>query len=108
MDVGASPVLRFRRGPKPDIDLAAMAFAVADFWGSVAPNSLSLSLRSLMVDRRSPGAVFRLDESSMHRSLEEVSGLVKGLSLRDDGAGGVDLVRTAQTPLSRLEEIAWQ
>jgi Protein of unknown function (DUF4007) len=108
MDVGASPVLRFRRGPKPDIDVAAMAFAVADFWRSEAPNSLSLSLRSLMVDPRSPGAVFRLDESSMHRSLEEVSGLVKGLSLRDDGAGGVDLVRSAQTPLSRLEEIAWQ
>jgi hypothetical protein len=106
-DVGTSPVIRFRRGPKPDIDVATMAFAVADFWRSVAPNSLSLSLRSLMVDRRSPGTIFRLDESSMHRALEELTAAVKGLSLRDDGAGGVDLVRSQQTALGRLEDVAW-
>ncbi|MGY3135353.1 hypothetical protein ACVWZM_006035 [Bradyrhizobium sp. USDA 4501] len=107
-DAGASPVIRFKRGPKPDIDVATTAFAVADFWRSVAPNSLSLSFRSLMVDRRSPGTVFRLDEASMHRSLVELTEVVRGLSLRDDGAGGVDLVRSQSTPLSRLEDAAWQ
>lgn len=107
VDAGASPVLRFRRGPKPDIDVATMAFAVSGFWQSVAPNSRSISLRSLMVDRRSPGAVFRLDESSMHGALQEMSDAAGGFSLRDDGAGGVDLVRSANAPLSKLEDVAW-
>jgi hypothetical protein len=107
VDAGASPVLRFKRGPKPDIDLPAMAFAVVDFWRWTAPNSLSLSLRSLMMDRRSPGAVFRLDESSLHRALEEITGVAKGFRLREDGSGGIDLVRSAETPLSILEELAW-
>ncbi|MFK4386985.1 DUF4007 family protein [Bradyrhizobium sp. USDA 223] len=107
-DFGANPVIRFRRGPKPDIDVATIAFAVADFWRLVAPNSLSLSFRSLMVDRRSPGTVFRLDEASMHRALEDLTGAVRGLSLREDGAGGVDLIRTQQMTLNRLEDVAWQ
>lgn len=107
VDAGASPVLRFRRGPKPDIDVATMAFAVSGFWQSVAPNSRSISLRSLMVDRRSPGAVFRLDESSMHGALQKMVDVAGGFSLRDDGAGGVDLVRSANAPLSRLEDVAW-
>lgn len=107
-DAGGQNVVKFRRGPKSDLDVRAAAFAVADFWKSSAVNSRTLSIRSLMLDRRSPGVVFRLDEASMHELVESLCAETKGLALREDGAGGLDLVSTgSQAPHMRLEELSW-
>jgi hypothetical protein len=109
IDEGAGySIVKFRRGPKLDLDVRAMAFAVADFWSSVAAKSKTLSMRSLMLDRRSPGVVFRLDEGSMHGHLEALCAETKGLSLREDGAGGIDLVASASlVPHAVLQEFSW-
>jgi hypothetical protein len=107
-DAGGRNVVKFRRGPKQDLDLRAAAFAVADFWKTSAVNSRTLSMRTLMLERRSPGVVFRLDEASLHGLLESLCSNMKGFSLREDGAGGIDLVSTsAQAPHLRLEEFSW-
>jgi hypothetical protein len=52
--------------------------------------------------------VFRLDEASMHELVESLCAETKGLTLREDGAGGLDLVSTgSQSPHLRLEELSW-
>lgn len=108
-DGGGTTVVKFLRGPKADLDARAMAFAIADFWRTSAANSKSLSLRSLMLDRRSPGVVFRLDEASMHSQLEGLCKETKGLELREDGAGGLDIIATSsRAPHTLLEDLAWR
>jgi hypothetical protein len=107
-DTGGGAVVRFRRGPKADLDERAMAFALADFWRTSAVNSRTISMRSLMLDRRSPGVVFRLDEGSMHGLLEGVCTKTKNLALRQDGVGGIDLVASgSRPPHQTLEEFSW-
>lgn len=108
-DVGGQHIVRFRRGPKPELDEASLAFAIADYWKTTDATSRTISLRSLMLGRRSPGAVFRLDEASMHVLLDRLCSRMKGFAMREDGAGGVDLVcsETAAPP-GRLERFAWQ
>jgi hypothetical protein len=108
-EVSGQTVLRFRRGAKPDLDAKVLAFAVADFWKSAGPGSRTISLRSLMLDRRSPGTVFRLDEASMHSLLDNLCSRLQGFAMRDDGVGGVDLVCNDGRPAhERLERFAWQ
>ncbi len=102
-----TPTLRLSRGPKPTLDVPAFAFALHDFWTGTAPGSGALSLRSLMLSRRSPGMVFALDEASLHERLEAVCQAAGDLELRDDGAGGVDLAATRAGALERLEHLAW-
>ncbi|MCZ0942389.1 MAG: DUF4007 family protein [Gammaproteobacteria bacterium] len=94
-----------KRGPKPQLDVGAFAFALSDYWQGVAPGSRSLSIRSLLVDRRSPGVVFRLDEGSLLVCLEELCEL-SGMQMRSDGTGGMDLVGNGQSK-ERLEWVAW-
>jgi Protein of unknown function (DUF4007) len=102
-----TPTLRLLRGPKPTLDLPAFAFAIHDFWTGTAPGSRAMSLRSLMLTRRSPGMVFALDEAGMHERLDALCRASDSLELRDDGAGGVDLVATSDCAFAELERLAW-
>jgi hypothetical protein len=101
------PTVRFARGPKPDLDVRAFAYTIHDFWTGTAPSSRTISLRSLMLERRAPGPIFRLDESSLHEHLEALCAAVHGFELREDGAGGLDLVVASLVDIDRLEELAW-
>jgi hypothetical protein len=102
-----TPTIRLSRGSKPTLDLPALAFALHDFWTGTAPDSSSIALRSLMLARRSPGLVFALDEASLHERLAALCVAIGSLELRDDGAGGVDLVATRPNALADLEAVAW-
>lgn len=102
-----TPTIRLSRGSKPTLDLPALAFALHDFWTGTAPNSSAIALRSLMLARRSPGMVFALDEASLYERLAALCVMTGGLELRDDGAGGVDLVTTRPNALADLEAVAW-
>jgi hypothetical protein len=106
-DVSGTPTIRFRRGEKASLDSGSFAYAVRDFWSSKAANSRVLSIRSIMFDPVGPGAVFRLDEGSVFTLLSAVCSETKSLELREDGAGGVDIVARQANPLSVLEEIVW-
>lgn len=104
--VNGQTLVSVKRGPKPLLDVRAFAFALNDYWQGTAPGSQSLSVRSLLVDRRSPGVVYRLDEGSLVACLEELCGM-SGLQLRSDGAGGMDVIGGAQVK-ECLEEVAWR
>ena len=103
---GGVAAYRLPRGPRPSLDVGALAFALADYWAGVAPGSRTLSLRSLSLGRRSPGAVFRLDETSMHGALDALCARTRRLSLVDDGTGGLDLVCRGEMA-RELEGVAW-
>lgn len=100
-------VVRLPRGRKPDLGTPAFAFALRDFWNGTAPNSRSISMRSLLLDRRSPGAAFRLDETALHERLEEVTAATSGIELREDGAGGLELMARSTAYARELDRLAW-
>jgi hypothetical protein len=102
-----TPTLRLSRGPKPTLDLPAFAFALHEFWTGTAPGSRAMSLRLLMLSRRSPGMVFALNEAGLYERLEALCRASNKLELQDDGAGGVDLVVTGDGAFAQLEEMAW-
>ena len=104
--VNGQTLVSVRRGPKPLLDVGAFAFALNDYWQGTAPGSRSLSVRSLLVDRRSPGVVYRLDEGSLLACLEELC-RISDMHMRSDGAGGMDVVGDRQVK-KRLEEVAWR
>ncbi|MCY4189704.1 MAG: DUF4007 family protein [Bryobacterales bacterium] len=103
--VNGQTLVSVKRGPKPLLDAGAFAFALNDFWRGAAPGSRSLSVRSLLVYRRSPGGVYRLDEGSLLTCLEELCGM-SGLEMRSDGTGGMDVVANMEVK-ERIEEVAW-
>lgn len=102
-----TPTIRLSRGPKPTLDLPALAFALHDFWVGTAPGSTTIAMRSLMLARRSPGMVFALDEANLHERLAALCAATGGFELREDGAGGVDLVTTRRDALAELGTLAW-
>ena len=104
---GGVPTIRLNRGRKGGLDCRAVAFALADHWRAVAPNSLALTMRSIMLDRLSPGSAFRLDEATMHGLLEEICDRSGHLALRGDGIGGLELVCTGAEGPQELERLAW-
>ena len=104
--VNGQTLVSLKRGPKPLLDVKAFAFALNDYWQGAAPGSRSLSVRSLLVDRRSPGVIYRLDEGGLLACLEELCEM-SGMEMRSDGAGGMDVVGDADVN-ERLEEVAWR
>ena len=103
---GGVPTVRLARGPKPTLDARALAFILQDFWRGNAATSATLSLRSLTLSRAAPGAVLLLDESGLYDALENLCSQSSQLTLRGDGAGGLDLT-SAREPWPELRNIAW-
>jgi len=101
------PSVRMSRGARAGLDAGAFAFALLDFWRGAAAGSRSLSVRSLMLERRSPGSILRLDETALHEQLLSVCARTGALRLREDGAGSTDLVATTDDHLEQLERLAW-
>jgi hypothetical protein len=101
-----STIISFNRGPKPDLRLSDLAFALRDFWVGTASESTRLSMRALQLDKRSPAAIFRLDENSLHIMVEELA-RETGLVIESDGAGGAALLSPSGGHLERLEALAW-
>lgn len=104
---GGVATIRLNRGRKRGLEGRTLAFALADHWRCAAPGSNALTLRSIILDRVSPGSVFRLDEVTMHDLLEEVCSRSTALTLRNDGIGGLELVSSRGAGPKELEKIAW-
>ena len=104
--VNGQTYVSVKRGVKPLLDTGAFAFALNDYWKGMASGSRSVSVRSLLVDRRSPGVVFRMNEGWLHACVEELCHAT-GLQMRSDGAGGLNLVDREGGATKRLEEVAW-
>ena len=107
-DVAGTPTVRFRRGPQAGLGASDLAFALRDFWEESDAGARSLTFRSVMLDRRSPGVVLGLDETTAHHLVAELCEASDGaLVLREDGAGGLDLACPSGSPLRILENLAW-
>jgi hypothetical protein len=102
-----TPTIRFHRGPKPGIDFQAFAYALGDFWKTTDVHSDTLSLRSLMLHKKGPGTVFRLDEASVHGYLLGICDQTN-LELVEDGVGGFMVTSTKGRPVEEFERVAWQ
>jgi len=99
-------IVTLNRGPKQDLRLSDMAFALHDFWAGTAHGSDTLSMRSLLLDKRGPGSIFRLDEASLHVLLEKLS-METAFEIESDGIGGSVLVASNSDHLHHLETAAW-
>ena len=64
-------VIEIHTGPKPTLPAEVFLNAVVDHWERTQPTSTSLSLQEITFGRKSPGVVFRLDESSVIHYLAE-------------------------------------
>ena len=107
-DVGGRQVVKLRRGRKRGLGAPAMALALRDHWQATGRLARSMTFRSLLLDPRSPGVAFKLDETTAHDLLAEVCDASGGaLSLREDGGGGTNLVCGRGDPLAILEDLAW-
>ena len=98
--------LRLLRGDKPSLDAKAFAFVLRDFWVGTAPTSRTLSMRTMMLSHAAPGATLLLDESGLHERLDTLCDASASLTLRPDGAGGLDLTSSGNA-LDELERLAW-
>ena len=98
--------IRLVRGAKPSLDIGALAFALHDFWSGTSPGSRTMSMRALMLSHAAPGATLLLDEAGLHEHLDALCASSKKLSLRPDGAGGLDLSSSGD-PLVELGKLAW-
>jgi hypothetical protein len=103
---GGKPVIRLTRGQRTDLSPASLAYAIHDFWSGTAPQDRTLSLRSLLLNRRSPGVIFRMDENALLQKLEELCAATAALQLQEDGAGGMNLV-ASDAAFDELERFAW-
>jgi len=64
-------VIEVHTGRKPTLPTEVFLNAVVDHWERTQPTSTSLSLQEITFGRKSPGVVFRLDESSVIHYLTE-------------------------------------
>ncbi len=78
-DGGKDEVLQFDRGPKHGLTGQVFTYALLDFWERSAPESKTLSLKSICFGQMSPGMVFKLDENSIVGYLDEVEELSGGV-----------------------------
>jgi len=98
--------VRLLRGPKLSLDVGAFSFALHDFWSGTAPASRTLSMRAMMLSHAAPGPTLLLDETGLHERLDALCTRAHRLTLRPDGAGGIDLTSPGD-PLAELLDLAW-
>lgn len=99
---GRDALLRLHFGPKDDLEPWVLSAAVVDFWRRTAANSRSLSLRDLALSSLSPGRVFRLDEASLSRGLEQIGATSAGLLIWEDAADAPRLRLADEATLDSL------
>ena len=106
-ELNGSRIVGIKRGHKNHLAESAFAYALYDYWTGVAKNSLTLSLRSLLVERRSPGIIFRLDEESLYRCVSNLA-MDCNMTIGSDGAGGSNLMARNKKSIENLKDFVWQ
>ncbi|OYT87347.1 MAG: hypothetical protein CFE46_13350 [Burkholderiales bacterium PBB6] len=77
----------FRRGPKASLHDGVFAYALVDFWDSVAEGQSSLAFETIAYAEGSPGRVFKLDEESIAQRLIAISDFTRRVLEWTDSAG---------------------
>ena len=106
-ELNGTRIVGIKRGHKKHLAASAFAYALYDYWTGTAENSVTLSLRSLQVNRRSPGVIFRLNEESLYRCVANVAKDCN-MTIESDGAGGSYLDAKNKKSIKNLKEYIWQ
>ena len=77
----------FRRGPKATLHDGLFAYALLDYWESLAEGLSSMAFEAIAYGDGSPGRVFKLDEESVAERLIGLSDLTGGFLAWTDTAG---------------------
>jgi hypothetical protein len=90
---GDGPSFQFRRGAQRSLPDGILLYAVLSFWKWFAPTSNTLAVHDLSRQPRSPGRLFKIDESSLVERLESVERQTHGALSYDETAGLRQLYR---------------
>jgi len=70
---------QFRRGEQPGLPMEILLYALNEFCQKEKSTATSVALSRLLTDVGSPGKVFKLDEASLVRRLEEIETISDGV-----------------------------
>lgn len=78
---------QFRRGEQTTLPNEIFLYALSDYWRKAEIKTNSVNLEKVVYDAGSPGKIFKLDEESVVRRLEETTKLSDGAFRYDETAG---------------------
>lgn len=97
----------FVRGPKPSLHDGVFAYALADFWDTIANGSTALTAEQVCYAPGSPGRVFKLDEDTVVTRLMAMDRFTDGAWGWTDTAGLRQIQRSDKAdPLDALALLA--
>jgi hypothetical protein len=93
---------QFQRGEQKTLPNEIFLFALSEFWRKNDIKTSSVNLEKIVYDAGSPGKIFKLDEETVVRRLEEVTELSEGAFRYDDTAGNKQIYRQKE-----VESVTW-
>ena len=78
---------QFQRGEQKTLPNQIFLFALGEFWRRHNNHNSSIALEKIVYDAGSPGKIFKLDEDSTVRRLDEIAGLSGGAFVYGETAG---------------------
>lgn len=93
---------QFQRGEQKTLPNEIFLYALADFWRKNDIKENSVSLEKVVYDAGSPGKIFKLDEETVVRRLEEITELSEGAFRYDETAGNKQVYRQKE-----IEPFTW-
>lgn len=91
--VVSKDVIEIPRNSRPTLNNALFAYAIMDFWQSRLGNTSSLDFFQISHAIGSPGKVFRIDENSLSKRLEQLEELTNGEIIWTEQSGIKAVVR---------------
>ncbi|GAA4382199.1 DUF4007 family protein [Hymenobacter koreensis] len=97
---GSQEQYTFAVGPKPSLPPALFAWALLNFWDWKYPGTSTIAARDIAYAEGSPGVVFKLDEDSVLRYLDQLEELTQGRLRFEDTPLVRQVVRTSAEALT--------
>lgn len=103
-ELGDGKTYQFQRGEQKTLPNAIFIFALLEYWRKIATKTNSVNIEKVIYDPGSPGKIFKLDEESVVRRLEEIAELSEGEFRYDETAGNKQIYRKGEMdPFSWIE-----
>lgn len=93
---------QFQRGTQKTLPNEIFLYALSEFWRKEETKANSVNLEKIVYDAGSPGKIFKLDEETVVRRLEEITELSDGAFRYDETAGIKQVYRQKE-----IESILW-
>lgn len=93
---------QFQRGEQKTLPNEIFLFALSEYWHKNEIKTNSLNLEKVVYEVGSPGKIFKLDEETVVRRLEEITELSEGAFRYDETAGSKQIYRQKE-----VEPFSW-